>query len=644
MRIAPFLNASAPATISVSGGYSGAGIFEAMMLQPAQLAVASDGGARDPSSPEDCQSAQGIGDEGILSSAEAIVSPDTAATCSEDLPFLPGEIAPDAGHVPTTKFTEQSISLPSAPFTEQPGGIVVPDPAIRHAGEIADRAQPTYAADVALAGQAVFSNPFIPAPHADHPSSVAADETTASRVQTQEAAASPVAAPSAFFTAVQNRQYPPSAPDFARRGATPHPHISDAPETGHMSGLPKAGHRLQALAATQEHNQQVTPNDGLQMRIYAAITPEFRHDAMPVGPGCSQEQNMANPSGKWAVTPSGPHSLWPGSGTQIQRIGASGPAEDLNITLAAKPPLPDAMVPANAADMPRIQLPAGHELATRSSPNLRAKHQTEGIHPAPELPNLKIRVSFIPPHSNGQPPSTHPDQPVALDITTSPALATSEMDSVPRSNEERVSTLSGDNDKYGVLTGSALSGKGLITASSGPLLEASMIPQDVVSIEPPAIAAVHTAESPGPASQQAAPHGNGMTPTRQLAEAIVFPGPKHGGTELTLSPEELGKVQFSIRNIDGQLTIVVVAERPETMALLRRNADQLAAELAQSGMGDAALDFGGGGQAGDQSARSSHILVPTTERTGDTPIVQPFGEPTQNTRGTFSGGRVDIRL
>lgn len=153
-----------------------------------------------------------------------------------------------------------------------------------------------------------------------------------------------------------------------------------------------------------------------------------------------------------------------------------------------------------------------------------------------------------------------------------------------------------------------------------------------------------TGEASGPASTSPASTSPGTvaTPARQLAEAIIRSGPESGETELVLSPDELGQVRFSFRNVDGQLNIMISAERPETMALLRRNADLLGAELAQSGMGGAALDFGGGGQAGERNTPTPRAAASGLKQTE---VIQPELEQGAGTiRNASSGGRINLRL
>jgi hypothetical protein len=53
--------------------------------------------------------------------------------------------------------------------------------------------------------------------------------------------------------------------------------------------------------------------------------------------------------------------------------------------------------------------------------------------------------------------------------------------------------------------------------------------------------------------------------------------------DVTLSPEELGRVRMTISSADGVLTLTLVAERSDTLDLMRRNVDQLARDFRDLG-------------------------------------------------------------
>jgi len=81
------------------------------------------------------------------------------------------------------------------------------------------------------------------------------------------------------------------------------------------------------------------------------------------------------------------------------------------------------------------------------------------------------------------------------------------------------------------------------------------------------------------------PRGVGL----QLAEAASrFPDRP---VELTLSPEELGRVRMTLSTVDGALTLSLSAERPETLELLRRHIDELARDFRALGYADVSFSF-----------------------------------------------------
>ncbi|PZQ49883.1 MAG: hypothetical protein DI556_10540 [Rhodovulum sulfidophilum] len=61
--------------------------------------------------------------------------------------------------------------------------------------------------------------------------------------------------------------------------------------------------------------------------------------------------------------------------------------------------------------------------------------------------------------------------------------------------------------------------------------------------------------------------------------------------EIRLDPAELGRVRIALARTERGLRATVSAERPETMELLRRNADALTRELAAAGFGSVSLDM-----------------------------------------------------
>lgn len=128
----------------------------------------------------------------------------------------------------------------------------------------------------------------------------------------------------------------------------------------------------------------------------------------------------------------------------------------------------------------------------------------------------------------------------------------------------------------------------------------------------------------------------GARVSEQMAQsARNLPG---GPVEITLNPEELGRVRMHLTAVDGALTLVVAAEKPETLELMRRNIDQLAQEYRD--MGYDALDFSFGQDSGgrDQQAEPP----PHGQKVGDEyPDLQATRNPPM-LRTAATG--IDIRI
>ena len=72
---------------------------------------------------------------------------------------------------------------------------------------------------------------------------------------------------------------------------------------------------------------------------------------------------------------------------------------------------------------------------------------------------------------------------------------------------------------------------------------------------------------------------------------------KPTSVELALAPEELGKIRLFLTPHGDKLRVVIQAERPETMDLLRRNTEGFTAELRQSGFANTTFSFSSWGES-----------------------------------------------
>jgi hypothetical protein len=123
-----------------------------------------------------------------------------------------------------------------------------------------------------------------------------------------------------------------------------------------------------------------------------------------------------------------------------------------------------------------------------------------------------------------------------------------------------------------------------------------------------------------------------------------------GTTEIALSPDELGNVRLRLETDarDPDRVIVHLAfDRPETMDLFRRHADQLSEAMRAAGYAETRLDFGQQGAGAQTSGRQDH-----TGRQGDPALVPNDGAsdrgsvrhiPETRQRPTGTAG-LDLRL
>ena len=117
--------------------------------------------------------------------------------------------------------------------------------------------------------------------------------------------------------------------------------------------------------------------------------------------------------------------------------------------------------------------------------------------------------------------------------------------------------------------------------------------------------------------------------------------PNVGPLEIVLNPQELGHLRFEIRHSGEQVSVLLTAERPETLDLMRRHADQLVTELRQSGFSDASLSFGQWAQGGD----APYQPIPADDDAENAPQIVPFTpRPTWPRRSELGGSGLNLRL
>jgi flagellar hook-length control protein FliK len=110
---------------------------------------------------------------------------------------------------------------------------------------------------------------------------------------------------------------------------------------------------------------------------------------------------------------------------------------------------------------------------------------------------------------------------------------------------------------------------------------------------------------------------------RQIAVALADVSRDPGGAvEVALDPPELGRVRLSLVEVNGAMTLSIIAERPETADLMRRHLALLAEEFARQGLDAPSVDISGGGQGG-QGARDAQGWQPLAWQA----VAAPKGSP-----------------
>lgn len=126
-----------------------------------------------------------------------------------------------------------------------------------------------------------------------------------------------------------------------------------------------------------------------------------------------------------------------------------------------------------------------------------------------------------------------------------------------------------------------------------------------------------------------------IVPLAQRAEA--------GPVEVLLHPEELGSVRFQIHQHGDSVRVVLCVERPETLDLVRRHADQLMQEFRQAGFSGATLSFGSWAQQGGQPDTPSP--PPAMLRPEDLSFIAPAATRAATVSAAQYGGHgLNLRL
>lgn len=140
--------------------------------------------------------------------------------------------------------------------------------------------------------------------------------------------------------------------------------------------------------------------------------------------------------------------------------------------------------------------------------------------------------------------------------------------------------------------------------------------------------------SPGAAPSATTPG----TVTLQIAQAFVQ---AHGDSfEVSLSPEELGRVRIQMHASETGLHVLITTERPETLDFLRKNIAFLSRDLSGLGFNSTSFEFAGGSSDRDQGQSSAGAA--NSSRSAPPSAANLSG--VQATMSPMSGAGLDLRF
>lgn len=245
---------------------------------------------------------------------------------------------------------------------------------------------------------------------------------------------------------------------------------------------------------------------------------------------------------------------------------SSGPVA--NPALAADGPV------SRPADILAAAPPAAAPNPARATPAETAFRLRTGGADNPALPHAGAISGPLPPRHPSQSPAVPGESPVAA-VPPDPAADTA---AAP------------DKTALPLIGPSAESAAPLATPGPDP---AKPTPALLAQIASPPAANPPAANPPATNLPTATPADAITLPPRLTADLVTLAKTlPNGPIQILLNPAELGNLRFEIHQNADHLRVVLAVERPETMDLLRRNADQLLGEFRAAGFSGASLSFG----------------------------------------------------
>ncbi|MEQ6249633.1 flagellar hook-length control protein FliK [Sulfitobacter sp. HNIBRBA3233] len=152
--------------------------------------------------------------------------------------------------------------------------------------------------------------------------------------------------------------------------------------------------------------------------------------------------------------------------------------------------------------------------------------------------------------------------------------------------------------------------------------------------EPPRLSQGQTSAAQGAPRPEPAPQV-----MRQLVD--ILPSATQKPVEIVMSPRELGRVRLSVARDERNITVQILAERPETLDLMRRHIDQLGQSFRHMGFETISFSFGKGADSGQNLQGGQGDSAMITSDGGATPSADT---PTAVTLQNEPSTGLDLRL
>jgi flagellar hook-length control protein FliK len=127
------------------------------------------------------------------------------------------------------------------------------------------------------------------------------------------------------------------------------------------------------------------------------------------------------------------------------------------------------------------------------------------------------------------------------------------------------------------------------------------------------------------------------TMAQQITTAIIQSAGRT--TEISLNPEELGRVRISLTPADTGMTVTIISERLETADLMRRNIELLAREFTDLGYENLSFNFENSSEGGTGDGQPDDLHHTDT----DPGLLPTDATQTHVMSATLSGG-LDLKL